>query len=161
MIHARFTFWSANRDRPCTDTSFTATAPDVNVLLDCPGAITGKVPLGRRCDTVVDCVPGAYCYFNQSTLDGICVPNRQEGDPCDLNAGCGRDHLSCRSSDFTCVPAQADAEASPAGETCTGPSDGGGGAGGTGGAGGAGGGAGGGSGAAGGDAGVSDAASAG
>ena len=65
---------AAYRDRPCTNTTFSATAPDVNVLLDCPDAITGKVPLGRRCDTVVDCVPGAYCYFNANSYDGICVP---------------------------------------------------------------------------------------
>ena len=96
---------AAYRDRPCTDTTVSATAPDVNVLLDCPDAIKGKVPLGRRCDTVVDCVAGAYCYFDPYTKDGICVANRQEGDPCDPNGGCGPG-LGCRPSDLTCVPAE-------------------------------------------------------
>jgi hypothetical protein len=148
---------AAYRDRPCTNTTFSATAPDVNVLLECPDAIKGLVPLGRRCDTVVDCVAGAHCYFDANTNNGICVANRQEGDPCDPNDDCGPS-LSCRLSDLTCVPTQADAGAST-GATCTGPSDGGGGTGGTGGAGGgAGSGGGGGTG---GDAGVNDAASAG
>jgi hypothetical protein len=109
---------TAYRDSPCTDPTFSVTAPDVNVLLSCPGAITGKVPLGRRCDIVVECVPGAHCHFDGMTGDGICVPDRQAGDPCDTAADCAPG-LACPTTNFTCAPAEPDAGA-PAAATCTG-----------------------------------------
>ena len=62
------------RNRPCNGTGAVttpSTGPDVDVLLLCPGAFVGKVPLGRRCDTIVDCVDGAHCYTAPPTLDGI------------------------------------------------------------------------------------------
>jgi hypothetical protein len=118
---------TAYRDRPCTDTTFSVTAPDVNVLLSCPGAITGKVPLGRRCDVVVDCVPGAHCHFDGTTGDGICVPDRQAGDPCDTAADCAPG-LSCPTTDFTCTSAQSDAGAPNAAACSSGGSAGSGGA---------------------------------
>ena len=97
----------AYRNRPCNGAGTVptpTTAPDVGVLLMCPGAFVGKVPLGRRCDTIVDCVDGAHCYTAPPTLDGICVTDRGQGAPCAVDTDCAPG-LACRTSDFTCAPA--------------------------------------------------------
>jgi hypothetical protein len=81
------------------------TAPDLSVLLACPGAFVGHTPLGRRCDTPVDCVAGGHCHI-YPVGGGICVADRAQGDPCDVDGDCGPG-LACRTTDFTCDTAPA------------------------------------------------------
>jgi hypothetical protein len=115
------------RNRPCNGTGAVTTpttAPDVEVLLMCPGAFVGKVPLGRRCDTIVDCVNGAHCYTTPPSLDGICVTDRVQGDPCAADSDCAPG-LACRTSDFSCAPAAPDGGTPDGGTPDSGAPDGG------------------------------------
>ena len=115
------------RNRPCNGTGAVttpSTGPDVDVLLLCPGAFVGKVPLGRRCDTIVDCVDGAHCYTAPPTLDGDLRDRSGQGDPCAVDTDCAPG-LACRTSDFSCAPGAPDGGAPDGGAPDGGAPDGG------------------------------------
>lgn len=106
------------RNRACNGAGAPMTptaAPDVSVLLSCPGAFVGHAPLGRRCDTTVDCVAGGHCHF-YPVGGGICLADRRQGDPCEADDDCAPG-LACRTIDFTCDTAPADTGASDGGAT--------------------------------------------